>query len=111
MKRAATSIGWLNDNPHSNEALAPEQVAQAAREEQEPAKCDQIPVDDPGKTRLRKAEVSLNRGESDVHDRHIDDDQQESGAEDHQREPARVLHARLDDDPGKTHRSDPSISR
>jgi hypothetical protein len=43
------------------DALAPEQVAEAPGEEQQAAERDEVGVDDPGEARLREAEVVLDR--------------------------------------------------
>jgi hypothetical protein len=83
--------------PDQEDAFAAEQVAQPTGKKQEAAKGDEVGIDHPREPGLRIAEVTLDRWQRDVHDRHVDDDQQESCAEDHEREPARVLHICLDD--------------
>jgi len=82
--------GGPNEDGESGEvhALAPEKVAESAGQQEQPAERDEVRVDHPREPRLREPEVTLNRRECDVHDRHVDDDQQEPGAEHDQREPA-----------------------
>jgi hypothetical protein len=53
------------------DALAPDQVAGASAEQQEPAEQEGIRVHDPLEARLGHLEVSLNRRERDVHDRRV----------------------------------------
>jgi hypothetical protein len=65
-----------------------EQVAQSAAEEEEAAKGEQVRVHDPGKRRLREAEIVADRGQCDVHDRAIEDDHQISQAQHIERQPA-----------------------
>ena len=76
--------------------LAPEEIAKPAGQQQQATEGDQVGVDDPGQAGLREAQVRLDRGQRYVDDRHVDDDQEEPGAEDDQREPASVFHAHLD---------------
>ena len=57
-------------------------------EQQQAAEGDQVGVDDPGEVALREAEVVLDRGQRDVHDRRVEDDHQHARAEHVEREPA-----------------------
>ena len=67
-----------------------EQVAEPSGQEEQAAEGDQVGVDDPGEARLREAEVGLDLGKSDVHDRRVEDDHEHPGAQDREREPAVV---------------------
>jgi len=67
-----------------------DQVTEAAGEQQQAAERDQVAVDHPGERGLREAEVLLDRRQRDVHDRRVQDDHHEAGAEDEQRGPASV---------------------
>jgi hypothetical protein len=64
-----------------------EEVTQPAAEQQEAAEGQQIRVHDPGKRRLREAEVVPDRRQRDVYDRAVQDDHQISEAEDVEGEP------------------------
>ena len=102
-KRPAISIAWLSAAAQSSEAAmktveageedAPlaEQVAHAAGEQQQAAEGDQVGVDDPGEVALGEAEAVLDRGQGDVHDRHVEDDHQHPAAEDVEGEPAAAV--------------------
>ena len=72
------------------DAPTTDQVTEAAGEQQQAAERDQVAVDHPGEGRLREAEVLLDRRQRDVHDRRVEDDHHEAGAEDEQRGPASV---------------------
>ena len=99
-KRAPISIGCAKEAPQSTDApvkiarptmidaLAAEQVAHPAREQQQPAERDQVRVDDPRQPGLREAEIDLDGRQRDVDDRHVDDDQEKTRAEHDQGEPA-----------------------
>ena len=88
-REAAQDRGADKDRQaHQEDALAAEEVADPAREKKEAAERDQVRVDDPRQPRLRETQVSLDRRQRDVDDRHVDDDQKEPGAEHDQREPA-----------------------
>jgi hypothetical protein len=65
-----------------------EQVAQPAAEQQEAAEGEQVGVHDPGERGLGEPEVVADRGQGDVHDRHVDDDHQVAQAEHVEGEPA-----------------------
>ena len=64
--------------------LAPDQVTDPAGEQEQAAECDQVRVDYPRQAGLREGQVLLNRRQRDVDDRHVDDDQEESGAQNYQ---------------------------
>ena len=72
-------------------APATDQVAEPPGQQQQPAERDQVGVDDPRQRRLREAEIRLDRRQRDVHDRGVEDDHHEAGAEHDQRGPAPVL--------------------
>jgi hypothetical protein len=76
------------------DGLAPDQVAQAPGEQEQAAEGDQVGVDDPGEGRLREAEVILDRGQGDIHDRLVEDDHQHAHAEDDQGDPAIAVRRR-----------------
>ena len=79
--------------PVQVDPLSAGQVAQAAGQQQQPSEGDQVGVDHPRQAGLGEAQIALDRGHGDVDDRHVDHDQEKSGAEDRQRQPARVFHA------------------
>ena len=64
-----------------------DQVAEPSGEQQQAAEGDQVGVDDPGEVRLREAEIVLDRGQGDVHDRLVEDDHQHPDAEDDEGDP------------------------
>src|SRR6266849_2695085 len=49
---------------------------------------DQVGVDDPGKLSLAEAQVALDRRQSDVHDRRVEDDHELAETDDDERHPA-----------------------
>jgi len=55
-----------------------------AGEEEQAAERDQVRVDYPRQAGLREGQVLLNRRQRDVDDRHVDNDQEESGAQNYQ---------------------------
>ena len=86
---AAQNRGQGEDQEARHEdVLAPDQVAEAPGEQQQPAEADQVGVDHPGEARLREAEVVLDRRQRDVHDGHVENDHQHSRAEHVERNPA-----------------------
>src|SRR5207248_1101362 len=85
--RTAIPIGRLTRKIQCQPAV-PEQVAEAAGEQQEASEGEHVGVDDPGERRLREAEVVADRGQRDVHDGGVDDDHQVAHAEDDEGEPA-----------------------
>ena len=99
-KRAPISTPWLWASAHSTDARGEDgeadqedppladQVAEAPGQQQQAAERDQVGVDHPGEVALREAEVVLDRGQRDVHDRRVDHDHQHGGAEHIQRHPA-----------------------
>ena len=82
------------DEAGEEHALAPEQVAEAAGQEQQAAEGDEERVDDPGQVRLAEAEVVLDRRQRDVHDRDVEHDHQLREADDDQRGPAAAIGGR-----------------
>ena len=98
-KRAPTRAPPLGAMPHSIEAatkashadqedaLAPEEIAEAAGEQQQAPEGDQVAVDDPGQARLAEVQVRLDGGEGDVDDRRVEDDHQLAQADDEERDP------------------------
>ncbi len=69
-------------------ALAADQVAEPAGQQQEAAEGDEECVDDPGEVALGEVEVVLDRRQGNVHDRGVEHDHQLCEAYDHEREPA-----------------------
>ena len=80
-----------DDQPGEEDALAPEQIAQSAGKQQKGSERDEESVHDPGQVGLAEAEVVLNRGEGDVHDRHVEDDHQLRHADDREGGPTTPL--------------------
>ena len=80
--------GREQDQSGEEDALAPDEVAEPAGEQEQPAERDQVRVHDPREARLREAEVALDRRQRDVHDRLVEDDHEEARAQDDQRDPA-----------------------
>ena len=64
--------------------LAPDQVTDPAGKQEQAAESDEVRVDDPRQPRLRKAEVLLNGRQRNVDDRHVDDDQEKTCAQNDQ---------------------------
>jgi len=103
MKRATTSTDWLSATPQASEAAVKrgesgeedvttaKQVAESSGQQQQTAEGDQVRVDDPGEARLGEAEVGLDLGKGDVHDRRVEDDHEHARAEDHKGDPARAV--------------------
>ena len=106
-KRAPISAPWLGrDRAHDGggredgeageeDAALADQVAEAARQQQQSTEGDQVGVDDPGEVALAEAEVVLDRGQRDVHDRGIQHDHQHAHAQHHEGDPARAVCGRL----------------
>ena len=102
-KRAPISAPWLGAMPHEQRrggedgeageehALAPGEVAEPAGQQQQAAEGDEERVDDPGEIGLAEVEVVLDRGQRDVHDRHVEHDHQLGEADDEQRRPAAAV--------------------
>ena len=70
------------------DAPAADQVADPAREQQQAPERDQVGVHDPREARGREVQVFLDRGQRDVHDRHVEDDHQHPHAQHVQGQPA-----------------------
>src|SRR5919106_1545391 len=64
-----------------------EPPAEAPGEQQQAAERDQVRVHDPGQVALREAQILLDRGQRDVHDRRVDHDHQHSRAKHVEGEP------------------------
>ena len=103
MKRAPINIALIGRQPaerrgggehdHAGEehALAAEQIAEPAGEQQEAGECDEEGVDDPGEVSLAEVQVALDGGQRDVHDRRVEHDHQLGEADDREREPAAAV--------------------
>ena len=72
-----------------------DQVAQAPGQQQQAAERDQVGVHHPGEAVLREAQVVLDRGQRDVHDRRVEHDHQHASAEHVKSQPARAVVARI----------------
>ena len=68
-----------------------EQVGQAPAEQQEAAEGEDVGVHHPGEVLLREVERLADRGQGDVHDRGVKDDDELGCREQHQRDPAPVM--------------------
>ena len=75
-------------------ALAAEEVARAASEQQEPAEDERVRVHDPLEVGVRHVEVGLDRRQRDVHDRGVEDHHELRHAHEREHEP------RVDVEPG-----------
>jgi hypothetical protein len=75
----------------AEDAALADQVAEAAGQEQQSTEGDHVGVDDPGQVALAEAEVVLDRGERDVHDRDVEHDHQHAHAQHHEGDPARAV--------------------
>src|SRR3954466_6715607 len=87
-KRAPISMASVCAAPHSREAsvktvrptrktcLRPTRSPIWPARRKHAAEGDEVGVDHPGEARLREAEVGLDRGQRDVHDRLVEDDHQ-----------------------------------
>jgi hypothetical protein len=62
-----------HDEAGDEDAATAEQVGHPPSKEQETAVGEDVAVDDPLQTLLRETEVALDRGESDVEDRRVED--------------------------------------
>ena len=78
-------------DPAEKDALSPEQVTEAAGEQQEAAERDQEGVDDPGQIALGEVEITLDRGQRHVHDRRVEHDHELGQADDHEGQPAAAI--------------------
>ncbi len=80
---AAHERGGEEDrHPHHEDVLAPQEVTEPPGEKQKPAEGDQVAVDDPREAGLAEAEILLDRGQRDVHHRHVEHDHEEARAQD-----------------------------
>ena len=87
----AQQRGEREDGDPGEEHAAPsDQIAEPPRQQQEPAEGDQIAVHHPCERRARETQLVLDRGQRDVHDRHVQDDHHHPGAEHVQRRPAAI---------------------
>ena len=76
-----------DDDADEEHAPAAEQVGRAPAEQQEAAEDERVGADHPLEVLLREAEVDLDRGQGDVHDRDVEDDHELHDAEERQRQP------------------------
>jgi hypothetical protein len=75
------------DESGEKHALAADEVADAAGQEQQAAEADEEGVDDPGQVALAEVKVLLDRGQRDVHDRDVEHDHELRQADDGERGP------------------------
>ena len=68
--------------------LAPDEVAEPAGQQQQAAERDQERVDHPGQVALAEVELTLDRRQRDVHDRHVEHDHQLGQADDERASPS-----------------------
>jgi len=76
-----------DDDAEEEHALAPDQVARAATEQEESAEEQRVGVDDPLQVRIGHVEVVLDRRQSDVHDRRVEDDHELREADEDENDP------------------------
>ena len=76
-----------DDEAGEEDATASEQVGGAPAEQQEAAEEQRVGADDPLEVLLREAEVGLDRGKGDVHDRDVEHDHELNGAKERERQP------------------------
>ena len=93
-RRTAPRRRVNSDHAEQEHALATEQVAEPAGQQQEAAERDEERVDDPGEVALGEVEVVLDRGQRDVHDRRVEHDHQLRQADDDERQPAPAISGR-----------------
>ena len=80
-----------DDEAGEEDAPPSEQVGGAPAEQQEAAEEQRVCADDPLEVLLREAEVGLDRGKRDVHDRDVEHDHELHGAKQGEREPLCVV--------------------
>ena len=78
--------GGEEDQAGDEDAAAAEQVGHAPAEQQEAAEDERVRVDDPGQVLLGEVEVAAHRGQRDVDDRGVEDDDELRRGEQRQRE-------------------------
>ena len=76
--------------PGQEHAAAAEQIAHPAAEQQEAAERERVGVDDPLEAVGGEAEIGLDGGQRDVHDRDVEDDHELRDGEDGEGEPPRI---------------------
>ena len=80
--------------PDDEDAAATEQVCGPARQQQQPRKGEDVGIHDPGHGRRTEAELGLDRGQRDVHDRGVEHDEELRGHQQAERDsvPSRHPH-------------------
>ena len=77
----------MNDDTDEEHALAPDEIAGAASEEQETPERERVRVDDPLQVGIGHVQVFLDRRQRDVDDRRIEDDHELRHADQDKDEP------------------------
>ena len=75
-------------DPEQEQAPVAEEVAEPARQQEEPAEGEQVRVRDPRQRALAEAEIVPDRGQRDADNRHVEDDHQVAEADDDEGQPA-----------------------
>src|SRR5439155_22978133 len=73
------------------DAFTTEDVRQSPTQEQEAPEDERVGADDPLQVLLREVQILLDRRQSDVHDRDIEDDHELHRAEERERKPSRTF--------------------
>jgi hypothetical protein len=95
-ERAGERRGGEHGQASEENSSPADQVAEAAREQQQPTERDQVGVHHPRQVALREAEVVLDRGQRDVHDRRVEDDHEHPQAKHVQGHPALAVVGHFD---------------
>ena len=80
-----------DDDPDHEHDAPPDDVRQAATEQEEAAEHERVGADDPLQVVLREPEIRLDRRERDVDDRDVEDDDELRDAEKRQRKPFHAI--------------------
>ena len=80
--------------PEGERSSAPESIAERAGEQEQAREDDRVRVDDPLQLAHARAELTHERGQRHVHDRVVDDDDQQADAEHRQCEPPTAVRTR-----------------
>ena len=86
----SSELSEKTPSPTRKQAPPTEEVCKPTAEEQGAAEHDRVGGDHPLQTRLREAEVHLDRRQGDVHDRHVEDDHELCDDDQRERAPPSV---------------------